>query len=133
MSSLSDFWTIIGAEIKKRALDDWKDLSDRGCIPGLASYPWECHTLFTIPTYTYYVYPWECRTIFTIATLHICHNHHNRWLCKKIQSSVKFSYGYVKENALILHKISSFTKHVIYYTTSKCVVETVCNLSHNVV
>ena len=57
-----------------------------------------------------------------LSTLHICHNHHNRWLCKTIQSSVKFSYGYVKENALILHKISSFTKHVIYYTTSKCVV-----------
>ena len=35
-------------------------------------------------------------------TLHICHNHHNRWLCKKIQSSVKFSNGYVKETALIL-------------------------------
>ena len=24
-------------------------------------------------------------------TPHICHNHHNRWLCKRIQSGVKFS------------------------------------------
>ena len=40
-----------------------------------------------------------------LLILHICHNHHNRWLCKKIQSSVKFSNGYVKETALILHKM----------------------------
>ena len=26
-----------------------------------------------------------------IVILHICHNHHNRWLCKKNQSGVKFS------------------------------------------
>ena len=32
----------------------------------------------------------------------ICHNHHNRWLCKKIQSSVKFSNWNAKETALIL-------------------------------
>ena len=44
-SSLSDSWTIIGA---KRALYDWKDLSDRGCIPSLASYPGEYHTMFAI-------------------------------------------------------------------------------------
>ena len=36
--------------------------------------------------------------------LHICHNHHNRWLCKNIQSSVNFSNGYVKVTVLILHK-----------------------------
>ena len=29
--------------------------------------------------------------------LHICHNHHNRWLCKQIQSSVKFSNGWWKK------------------------------------
>ena len=48
----------------------------------------------------------------TLSILHICHNHHNRWLCKNIQSSVKFSNVYVKEAALILHKM--------------------CNLAHNV-
>ena len=32
----------------------------------------------------------------------ICHNHHNRWLCKQIQSSVKFSNWNAKETALIL-------------------------------
>ena len=37
--------------------------------------------------------------------LHICHNHHNRWLCKKILSSVKFSNGYVNETAFILHSV----------------------------
>ena len=45
--------------------------------------------------------------------LHICHNHHNRWLCKNVQSSVKFSNGYVNENVqfykkcVILHKFLS--------------------------
>ena len=39
-----------------------------------------------------------------------CHNHHNRWLCKIFQSSVKFSNGYVNETALILYKMCSFTK-----------------------
>ena len=61
------------------------------------------------------------------TTLHICHNHHNRWLCKKNQSSVKFSNGYVKETDLILHKMCSFTKSEWFYTNSK-----VCNLTHNV-
>ena len=46
------------------------------------------------------------------SILHICHNHHNRWLCKKNLSSVKFSNGYVKETVLLLHKMCSFTKHV---------------------
>ena len=46
------------------------------------------------------------------SILHICHNHHNRWLCKNIQSSVKFANGYVKETALILNKMCSFTKSV---------------------
>ena len=36
----------------------------------------------------------------------------NRLLCKQIQSSVKISNGYVKETALILHKLCSFTKSV---------------------
>ena len=53
-----------------------------------------------------------------IATLHICHNHHNRWLCKSFESSVKFSTGYMKESALsvilftecaILHMVKCFT------------------------
>ena len=35
------------------------------------------------------------------VTPDICHNHHNRWLCKNIQSSVKFSNGYAKETALV--------------------------------
>ena len=42
----------------------------------------------------------------------ICRNHHNRWLCKLFQSSVKFSSGYVNETALILHNMCSFTKSV---------------------
>ena len=60
------------------------------------------------------------------VTLHICHNHHNRWLCKQIQSSVKFLNGYVKQTkqtALILHKmcsfqLCSFTHSVSFYTQS---------------
>ena len=32
-----------------------------------------------------------------------CHKTHNRWLCKQIQSSVKFSNWYAKETAFILH------------------------------
>ena len=51
--------------------------------------------------------------------LHICHNHHNRWLCKKNQSSVKFSNGYVKETALILHKMCHFTQKCVIYTHSE--------------
>ena len=55
----------------------------------------------------------EKRSFKPLYTLHICHNHHNRWLCKKLQSSVKFSNGYVKENVqfykkcVILHKFQS--------------------------
>ena len=45
--------------------------------------------------------------IYDADILHICHNHDNRWLCKNIQSSVKFSNGYVKETAVILHKMRS--------------------------
>ena len=45
-------------------------------------------------------------------TPHICHNHHNRWLCKKFQSSVKFSKVERKETNLISHKMCSFTKIV---------------------
>ena len=41
--------------------------------------------------------------------LHICHN---RWLCKRNQVSVKFLDVYVKETALVLHKMCSFTKKV---------------------
>ena len=37
-------------------------------------------------------------------TPHICHNHHNRWLCKKFQSSVKMFNGDEKETAQILQK-----------------------------
>ena len=52
--------------------------------------------------------------ILMMDTPHICHNHHNRWLCKKNQSGVKFSNGYVKETALILHTMCSFTKKVYH-------------------
>ena len=52
----------------------------------------------------------HCPLLFKSCTLHICHNHHNRWLCKKFQSSVKFSNGYVTETDLILHKMCGFTK-----------------------
>ena len=47
-----------------------------------------------------------------LVTPDICHNHHNRWLCKLFQSSVKFSSGYVNETALILRNMCSFTKSV---------------------
>ena len=54
-----------------------------------------------------------CRELNVKADiLHICHNHHNRWLCKNIKPSVKFANGYVKETAVILHKMCSFTKSV---------------------
>ena len=49
------------------------------------------------------------------ATPHICHNHHNRWLCKRLKSSVKSSAKYMKEIAL----------RVFFYR--------VCNLTHGVV
>ena len=42
--------------------------------------------------------------------VHICQNHHNCWLRKKNEQSVKFSNCYVKETALILHKMCDFTK-----------------------
>ena len=54
-----------------------------------------------------------CFLLYSIGILHICHNHHNRWLCKNVQSSVKFSNGYVKENVqfykkcVTLHKFQS--------------------------
>ena len=51
---------------------------------------------------------------------HICHSHHNRWLCKNIQSSVKFSKVEGKETYLILHKMCSFTKSVLFCTN--CVI-----------
>ena len=42
-----------------------------------------------------------------------CHNHHNRWLRKKNQSSVKCFNWYAKETALILRQeMCSFTKSV---------------------
>ena len=56
------------------------------------------------------LFPLWSSSRFDSYILHICHNHHNRWLCKKNQSSVKFSNGYVKETALILHTMCSFTK-----------------------
>ena len=57
-------------------------------------------------------YDWSCYQFQHIATPHICHNHHNRWLCKKFQSSVKFYKVERKETNLILHKRCSFTKIV---------------------
>ena len=68
-------------------------------------------------------FPPCCRT----NILHICHNHHNRWLCKKYQPSVNFLDGYVKETALILHKMCSFTKKCVIYTNSE-----VCTFTHRV-
>ena len=47
-----------------------------------------------------------------IPTPHIRHNHHNRWLCKSFESSVKFSTGYMKESALsviFLQSVQSYT------------------------
>ena len=58
-----------------------------------------------------------------ISILHICHNHHNRWLCKTIQSSVKFSNGYAKE---IAQKVCNFTQILM------CVVLPAVCLTHNV-
>ena len=50
-----------------------------------------------------------------LFTLHTCHNHHNRWLCKKIQSSVKFFNGYVKETD-IAQNVRFYKKCVILHT-----------------
>ena len=55
------------------------------------------------------------KKISVFNTPHICHNHHNRWLCKSFESSVKFSSGYMKESAL----------SVIFYN--------LCNLTHGLV
>ena len=66
-----------------------------------------------------------------ICILHICHNHHNRWLCKKNQSSVKFSHGYVKETALIIHTMCSFTKKSVSFTQilKYVILHTECNFT----
>ena len=52
----------------------------------------------------------ENTDIFT-CTLHICHNHHNRWLCKKIQSSVKFPMD------VIFHKRVNFYTQIVILQT----------------
>ena len=50
------------------------------------------------------------------VTPHICHNHHNRWLCKSFESSVKFSIGYMKESALsvISYRLCNLTHTILY-------------------
>ena len=51
-----------------------------------------------------------------IGILHICHNHHNRWLCKNIQSSVKFPMG--------------MWKKMLWYCIKCAVFQKVCNFTH---
>ena len=63
-------------------------------------------------------------------TLHICHNHHNRWLCKSFESSVKVSTGYMKESALsvICYSLQSYTW---CYVSPTLQFYTMCNLTRN--
>ena len=51
---------------------------------------------------------------------HICHNHHNCWLCKSFESSVKFSTWYMKESALsvIFYRVCNLTHGVVFHPTS---------------
>ena len=52
------------------------------------------------------------RTSFSSTGLivHICHNHHNRWLCKKNKSSVK-KFQWVR-GSVVLHTDCNFTHRV---------------------
>ena len=52
-----------------------------------------------------------------LRTPHICHNHHNLWLCKSFESSVKFSTGYMKESALsvISYRVCNLTHGVVFH------------------
>ena len=54
----------------------------------------------------------QCSEQVSMSIPAICHNHHNRWLCKKFQSSVKFSNVSVNESALKLHTCCHFTHRV---------------------
>ena len=62
-----------------------------------------------------------------LSTLHICHNHHNRWLCKSFESSVKFSTGYMKESALsvICYSVQSYTIHMVLCFTHLAILHNV--------
>ena len=73
---------------------------------------------------SYIVY---CRTSSRISTPHICHNHHNRWLCKSFESSVKYSKGYMKESALsvIFYRVCNLTHGVVFHSPcnfTQCVI-----------
>ena len=61
------------------------------------------------------------------TTPHICHNHHNRWLCKSFESSVKLSAGYSKESGLsvITHRVYNLTQGVVFHSPcnfTQCVI-----------
>ena len=58
------------------------------------------NSLCTLPFNTWEVDRSQFLCSASKAILHICHNHHNRWLCKGFESSVKFSTWYMKESAL---------------------------------
>ena len=67
---------------------------------------------------------------------HICHNHHNHWLCKSFESRVKFSTGYMKESDLsvIFYSVCNLT-HVIVihppFTFTQCVIRLVNQHTYN--
>ena len=70
-----------------------------------------------------HTYPWAGGDDDGIAdnhrgTPHICHNHHNRWLCKSFESSVKFSTGYMNESALsvlFFYRVCNVTHGVVFH------------------
>ena len=76
-----------------------------------------------------------------MGLLHICHNHHNRWLCKKNKSSVKnfqwvrgrncFDIARTKCGVLQQQQMCNFTLSVKFYTQS-VVLHTDCNFTHRV-
>ena len=92
--------------------------------------------VFPFSLFKYFLYLITGHVQVVHYTPDICHNHHNRWLCKLFQSNVKFSSGYVNETALIasgvfpevfnnplklqnyvnLNSIWSFTQNISFYT-----------------
>ena len=57
----------------------------------------------------------------TMETPHICHKHHNCWLCEGFESRVKFSTGYMRESALsvIFYRVCNLTHGVVFHRPCK--------------
>ena len=77
---------------------------------------------------------YACHTFCLIpaeGTPRICHNHHNRWLCKSFESSVKFSTGCTQKSALsvIFYRVCNLTQYMVYVVFHPHQFYTMCNLT----